>query len=48
MPTGDTHNRALGMARGELIAVLEGDGFWPPDKLEQQLPTFKGPAIVLN
>jgi Glycosyl transferase family 2 len=45
---GDAYNLALGMARGELIAVLEGDDFWPPDKLERQLPAFRNPQIVLS
>ena len=45
---GDAYNLALGMARGEFVAVLEGDDFWPPDKLERQLPAFEDPAVVLS
>src|SRR5690242_3290688 len=26
-----TYNRALSLAKGELIAILEGDDFWPPN-----------------
>jgi Glycosyl transferase family 2 len=48
MRLGDAYDRALSMARGELIAVLEGDDFWPPDKLERQLPAFNDPEIVLS
>lgn len=44
----DAYNLALHMARSELIAVLEGDDFWPPDKLERQLPAFRNPEIVLS
>jgi glycosyltransferase involved in cell wall biosynthesis len=33
----DTYNQALGMAKGEYIAILEGDDFWPLDKLEKQI-----------
>ncbi len=33
----ETYNRALSMATGELIAILEGDDFWPLRKLEEQL-----------
>jgi glycosyltransferase involved in cell wall biosynthesis len=34
-------NRALGEARGEFIAILDGDDFWTPEKLEHQLPAFE-------
>jgi len=44
---GETYNKALSLARGELIAVLEGDDYWPPDKLEKQIPSFKDPDIIL-
>jgi glycosyltransferase involved in cell wall biosynthesis len=33
-------NCALRQARGELIALLDGDDFWAPEKLERQLPAF--------
>jgi glycosyltransferase involved in cell wall biosynthesis len=45
---GDAYNLALGMARGDYVAVLEGDDFWPRDKLEQQLPAFEDPEVVLS
>jgi len=34
----DTYNRALSLSRGELIAILEGDDYWPENKLEIQVP----------
>lgn len=42
------YNTALEAAGGELIAVLEGDDFWPPDKLAKQVPAFAAPDIQLT
>jgi glycosyltransferase involved in cell wall biosynthesis len=42
-----TYNRALSLAKGELIAILEGDDFWPPDKLATLMPAFREDAVVL-
>ncbi len=44
----ETYNKALKQANGELIAILEGDDFWPPDKLERQISYFKDQDIVLT
>ena len=43
----DTYNKALAQARGPLIAILEGDDFWPPDKLAALVPAFAAPDVVL-
>ena len=45
---GETYNDALKLARGTLVAVLEGDDFWPSDKLERQLPAFRDEQVVLS
>ena len=42
-----TYNRALSLAKGEIIAILEGDDAWPPDKLSAQLSAFADERIVL-
>lgn len=42
-----TYNRALSLARGKLIAILEGDDFWPPGKLARMLPAFDDISVVL-
>ncbi|MBS1724891.1 MAG: glycosyltransferase family 2 protein [Armatimonadetes bacterium] len=42
-----TYNKALQHASGELIAILEGDDFWPVDKLASQVPSFEDPKVVL-
>src|SRR5437588_302353 len=42
-----TYNRALGMAKGDLIAILEGDDFWPHDKLATLVPCFLDDRVVL-
>jgi glycosyltransferase involved in cell wall biosynthesis len=43
----ETYNRALAMCRAPLIAILEGDDYWPADKLEALVPAFDDPAVVL-
>lgn len=42
-----TYNRALSLSRGEFIAILEGDDFWPPEKLARSVPVFQDDAVVL-
>jgi len=42
-----TYNRALSLAKGDLIAVLEGDDLWPADKLATLVPKFRDPSLVL-
>jgi glycosyltransferase involved in cell wall biosynthesis len=44
----ETYNKALKSSNGEIIAILEGDDFWPPDKLEKQISCFKDPEVVLS
>ena|SRR6266478_9837024 len=43
----NTYNRALSLAKGELIAILEGDDFWPPDKLAALVSAFLDDDVVL-
>jgi len=42
-----TYNRALSLAKGELIAILEGDDFWPSDKLAKLVPAFADSDTVI-
>jgi glycosyltransferase involved in cell wall biosynthesis len=42
-----TYNRALALARGALVAMLEGDDCWPADKLSALVPAFQDEAVVL-
>lgn len=44
----ESYNKALKISKGELIAVLEGDDYWPSDKLEKQVPVFEDPDVVLS
>lgn len=43
----ETYNMGLRRAKGELIAILEGDDFWPPKKLATLVPAFADPGVVL-
>lgn len=42
-----TYNYALRLAKGELIAILEGDDYWPDTKLITLVPSFLDPQVVL-
>jgi glycosyltransferase involved in cell wall biosynthesis len=42
-----SYNTALGLCRAPLVAILEGDDWWPPDKLEALVPAFDDPEVVL-
>jgi glycosyltransferase involved in cell wall biosynthesis len=44
----ESYNLALRAARGALIAVLEGDDFWPADKLSVQVPFHQRPNVVMS
>ena len=43
-----SYNVALAAGKGELVAVLEGDDFWPPDKLARQVRSFDDASIQLT
>lgn len=45
----ESYNKALAAATGEYIAILEGDDFWYPEKLELQVARLKNePKAVLS
>jgi hypothetical protein len=44
---GRAYASALARATGPFVAILEGDDTWPATKLEDQLPLFDDPAVVL-
>ena len=44
----ETYNKAPQCSQGDLIAVLEGDDFWLPWKLERQVPAFNKKEVVLS
>lgn len=41
-------NKALSMSNGKLIAMLDGDDYWPDYKLEVQVKNFDSPDTVLS
>jgi len=44
----ESYNKALELAKGKYIAILEGDDYWPADKLEKQILMFRDKNIVLT
>ena len=44
----DTYNQGLRLSKGKLIAILEGDDFWPKDKLKTQIKAFEDKDVVLS
>jgi glycosyltransferase involved in cell wall biosynthesis len=45
VPLGKARNSALGKASGDLIAFLDCDDLWMPDKLEKQVVAFNDPKV---
>jgi len=43
-----TYNQALSRCKSTYVAVLEGDDYWPHNKLEKQLKAIKNDNIVLS
>lgn len=43
-----TYNKALDLSEGDFIAILEGDDYWPKNKLEKQLPSFDNSNIIIS
>ncbi len=44
----ESYNQALKTAKGDFIAILEGDDFWPKDKLSNQIKAFENNKVVLS
>jgi glycosyltransferase involved in cell wall biosynthesis len=45
---GAMYRAALESSTAPLLAVLEGDDTWPPDKLARQVADFDDPGVVLS
>lgn len=44
----DIYNQALKISKGEYIAILEGDDFWPSYKLERQINSLRRNNAILS
>lgn len=44
----ETYNTGLAASSAEVIAILEGDDYWPVDKLEIQVPDFGDSDVILS
>lgn len=42
----ETYNKALSLARGEFIAILEGDDYWPPDSLTTLVSAMRKDTVL--
>ena len=43
----ETYNKALNLCKGEFIAILEGDDYWEPQKLEIQTEVMKNDNSII-
>lgn len=48
VPLGMARNLAIQKSQGDLIAILDSDDVWFPDKLEKQVLHFKNPKVGLS
>lgn len=44
----ESYNEAMAASQGELVALLDGDDWWAPDRLARQVPFFEDPSVVLS
>ncbi len=43
----ETYNKAVEMAKGEYLAILEGDDCWAPEKLEKQVAAMQNDPVAV-
>lgn len=43
----ENYGLALGHSSGPLLAILDGDDWWPADKLEAEVPAFDDPSVAM-
>jgi glycosyltransferase involved in cell wall biosynthesis len=44
----ECYEEAMAASRGELVALLDGDDWWAPDRLARQVRLFEDPSVVLS